>query len=134
MKLSKAEIHMIQLSRVCRVATANQNAVPHNVPVCPLYEKGKIYFASAWHGKKVLNVQENPDIAVIFDDYAEEWSNLRGIMIQGRAKIIRRGPLFRKIRRLLYLKYQQYEAEAALEEGDSVVIEITLQHHFSWGL
>jgi len=48
--------------------------------------------------------------------------------------VIERGPRFRRVRRLLYRKYPQYPMEAALDESDSVMIELTPTHVFSWGL
>jgi len=49
-------------------------------------------------------------------------------------KIIEPGPRFRKLRALLYKKYPQYPAEAALGEDDSVIIELTPTHVFTWGI
>jgi hypothetical protein len=48
--------------------------------------------------------------------------------------LIERGPRFRKVRALLYTKYPQYSTEAALDESDSVIIEVTPTHVFAWGL
>ncbi len=50
------------------------------------------------------------------------------------ARKVRKGPRFRKIRRLLYAKYPQYPDEAALEESEVVIVEVTPAHVFSWGL
>ena len=54
-------------------------------------------------------------------------------MVQGEPRLIERGPRFRKIRALLYKKYPQYPSEAALDEKDSVIVEVTPTHIFSWG-
>ena len=43
-------------------------------------------------------------------------------------------PRFRKIRSRLYAKYPQYPGEAALDESDSVVVEVIPTHVFSWGV
>ena len=67
------------------------------------------------------------------DLYAEDWPELRGVMVQGRAEIVARGPRFRRARAALYRKYPQYEAEAALDESDSVVVRVVPEHVFSWG-
>lgn len=45
-----------------------------------------------------------------------------------------KGPRFRKARALLYRKYPQHEEEAALDESDSVIVEVTPTHVFSWGI
>ncbi len=54
-------------------------------------------------------------------------------MIKGEGKIVEKGPLFQEARRLLYQKYPQYEKEAALEEGESAIVEVTPLRIFSWG-
>jgi len=94
----------------------------------------KIYFASGNDGRKVLNLAENPRVAVTVDLYSDDWAHLKGAMVQGRATVIARGPTFRRIRALLYRKYPQYPREAALDPSDSVVVEVTPTRVFTWGL
>jgi hypothetical protein len=79
------------------------------------------------------NLVENPQVTVVVDVYSDAWSLLRGVMIQGRAKLVRRGPGFRRGRDLLYRKYPQYRRQAALSPSDSVIIEVTPTRVFSWG-
>ncbi len=134
MKLKKSLAELIQWERVCRVATAGRRGVPHLVPVCHVLHGGKIYFASGDNGRKVKNLRENPRVTVTVDCYSDAWVGLKGVMVQGRAKLIERGPRFRKIRALLYKKYPQYPREAALAESDSVVIEVAPVRVFSWGV
>lgn len=133
-RLKKSVTQLIQRERVCRVATAGAGGMPHLVPVCQVLVDGKIYFASGNDGKKILNLGENARLALTVDLYSDDWSNLKGVMVQGTAELIERGPRFRKIRRLLYEKYPQYPDEAALEESDSVIVELTPTRVFSWGI
>jgi nitroimidazol reductase NimA-like FMN-containing flavoprotein (pyridoxamine 5'-phosphate oxidase superfamily) len=79
------------------------------------------------------NIAENPHVTVVVDTYSDVWSTLRGVMIQGRARLIGRGPAFRRVRDLLYTKYPQYPSQAALSPADSAVVEVTPTHVFSWG-
>lgn len=134
MRLKKALARLIQWERVCRVATVSEAGVPHLVPVCHVLVDGKIYFASGDDARKVLNLRANPHVTVTVDVYTEEWSSLKGVMVQGTAKLIEKGPRFRRIRALLYKKYPQYPFEAALDESDSVIVEVTPTHVFSWGV
>ena len=76
---------------------------------------------------------ERPHITVTVDLYSDYWASLKGVMVQGRAKLIERGPAFQRAKRKLYEKYPQYPEESALEEGD-VIVEVTPRHVFSWGL
>jgi PPOX class probable F420-dependent enzyme len=134
MQLKKSIAKWFELERICRVATAGSQGMPHLVPVCQVVADGKIYFASGNDGRKALNLAENPRVAVTVDIYSDDWSHLKGAMVQGRARLFARGPRFRKIRALLYKKYPQYRREAELDESDSVVIEVTPVRVFTWGL
>jgi nitroimidazol reductase NimA-like FMN-containing flavoprotein (pyridoxamine 5'-phosphate oxidase superfamily) len=132
-RLSKEAAEFVRWQRVCRVATASNDGMPHVVPVCHVLDDGKLYFGSGTDAKKILNLGANPRLAATIDLYTDDWKHLRGVMLQGRARIIERGPGFRKARRLLYQKYVQYPDQAALEESDSVIVELTPNHVFTWG-
>jgi len=134
MRLKKAVADLIHRERICRVATAGPSGMPHLVPVCQVVADGKIYFASGRDGRKVLNLNANSQIALTVDLYSEAWAHLKGVMVQGRAALIAKGPRFRKVRALLYAKYPQYPDEAALDESDSVIVEVTPARVFAWGL
>ncbi len=108
--------------------------MPHVVPVCHVFAGGKIYFGSGDDGRKVLNLKDNPQLALTIDVYTDAWGQLRGVMVQGRARLIERGAAFHRARRRLYEKYPQYAREAALAPSDSVIVEVTPTHVFSWGL
>src|SRR5215510_12203016 len=133
-RLSRKAATMLRLARVSRIATAGASATPHLVPVCHALAGGKLYLGSGKRGRKVRNVLANPRLTLTVDEYAEDWAWLRGVMVQGRARVIERGPSFRRIRRAIYRKYVQYPTDAALSESDSVIIELTPTHVFTWGL
>jgi len=134
MRLKKSLAKLIAWERVARVATASATGTPHLVPVCHVLADGKLYFASDAGARKVRNLKANPRIAVTVDLYSDDWSNLKGVMLQGTTRLIEKGPRFRKIRRLLYAKYPQYPDEAALEESEVVIVEVTPARVFSWGV
>jgi PPOX class probable F420-dependent enzyme len=132
-QLTKALADFVAWERVCRVATAGSAGVPHVVPVCHVLAGGKVYFASGDDARKVHNLKDNPRVTVTVDLYSDHWGTLKGVMIQGRARLIERGSRFRRIRDLLYRKYPQYPREAAISPTDSVVVEVTPTRVFSWG-
>jgi nitroimidazol reductase NimA-like FMN-containing flavoprotein (pyridoxamine 5'-phosphate oxidase superfamily) len=134
MRLKKAVARLVEWERVCRVATVGEGGTPHLVPVCHVVADGKIYFGSGNDAQKVLNLRANPRLAVTVDLYSDAWANLKGVMVQGTARLIDKGSRFKKIRTLLYRKYPQYPDDAALDESDSVIVEVTPTHVFSWGL
>jgi PPOX class probable F420-dependent enzyme len=132
-RLTKTAAEFVEWERVCRVATCGAAGIPHVVPVCHVLRGGKIYLGSGDDARKVENIKENPHVTVVVDAYSDTWSTLRGVMIQGRARLIERGAPFRRIRDLLYRKYPQYPRDAALSPSDSVIVEVTPTRVFTWG-
>ena len=133
MRLRKDLAKTVALERVSRVATVSRDGRPHVVPVCHVADNGRIYFATGRDSLKVRHLRANPNLAIIVDVYGEDWSVLKGVLIQGSTALIGRGPRFRKIRDLLYRKYPQYPEESAIGERDSVMVEVTPRRVTSWG-
>ena len=134
MRLKKSLAKLVEWERICRVGTTGSAGVPHVVPVCHVLDGGKLYFASETGARKVRNLREKPHVTVTVDLYSDAWSNLKGVMMQGSAEIVGASPRFRKIRRLLYAKYPQYPDMSAIGERDSVIVEVTPRHAYSWGM
>jgi nitroimidazol reductase NimA-like FMN-containing flavoprotein (pyridoxamine 5'-phosphate oxidase superfamily) len=132
-RLTRDVADFIRRERVCRVATADGRGRPHVVPVCHVFESGRLYFGSGKGAGKILNLAANPRVAVVVDLYTDAWNHLRGVMVQGTAKFIGRGPRFRRARKGLYAKFPQYPTDAALDERDSVIVEVTPTHVYHWG-
>ena len=133
MRLTKEVAEFIRRERVCRVATADAKGRPHVVPVCHVFEDGTLYFGSGKRAGKVQNLEASPRIAVAIDAYTDDWNHLCGVMLQGTVALVSAGPRFRRIRKLLYAKFPQYPTDAALDESDSVIVEVTPTRVFSWG-
>src|SRR5262245_59173195 len=129
MKLTAKEKTFVECVRVARIATVSSDGVPHNVPVCPVFDRNKIYLGTERKAKKVRNIESNPHVTVVFDEYSEAWEYLRGVMFQGEARIVK-ATEFREVRKKIYAKYAQYENSAPLGERDSVIIEVTPQRKF----
>jgi nitroimidazol reductase NimA-like FMN-containing flavoprotein (pyridoxamine 5'-phosphate oxidase superfamily) len=119
-------------AQVMRFASVNKDGFPHVVPVCPLFHENKIYFVTDLGTVKLGNIERRPKVAVVFDHYEPSWRGLKGIMIQGRPKVIRRGDVFYKLRDRLYKKYPPYKKNSPFDVGESVIVEITPRKGFSW--
>ena len=115
-----------------RFASINKDGSPHVVPVCPVFYRKKIYFATDTGTVKLRNIKQNPKVAAVFDHYTPTWRGLKGMMMQGKAKIIRRGEIFYTIREQLYRKFPPYKKNSPFDIGESVIIEITPRRGFSW--
>ena len=131
---TKTAAALVANERVCRIATVSADGQPHVVPVCHVLAGGKIYLASGDDAAKVRNIKANPRVTVTVDLYSDHWGSLKGVMVQGRAKLIERGRGFMLARRRLYAKYPQYAKEAAISPSDSVMVEVTPTHVFTWGI
>ena len=137
--LSPEQTAFLVRQRVARLATADGSGRPHAVPVCFACAPGSIYIAldekpkdvPVSRLKRVRNILENPDVALVADRYAEDWSMLAFVMVRGRAEILDpdTGEHAAAVR-LLRGKYHQYEA-MAIEENP--VIAIRTEKAASWG-
>jgi nitroimidazol reductase NimA-like FMN-containing flavoprotein (pyridoxamine 5'-phosphate oxidase superfamily) len=117
---------------VIRVATVSKHGRPQVTPVCHVVSQGKIYWASDFDAVKLANLHRHRRVALVADEYRADWRHMGGVMAQGRAKIIRDGPLFRRIRDLLYRKFRVYKSNAPFDEGESAIIEVTPDNLISW--
>ena len=125
--------------RVARLATADGAGKPHGVPVCFALARASIYIAldekpkevPASRLKRVRNILENPEVALIADRYAEDWKLLAFVMVRGRAELL--DPDTEEHAAAVHLlrgKYHQYET-MRLEENP--VIAIRPERAASWG-
>jgi nitroimidazol reductase NimA-like FMN-containing flavoprotein (pyridoxamine 5'-phosphate oxidase superfamily) len=133
MRIKKNVAAFIEWERVCRIGTVGKSGVPHVVPVCHVFSGGKIYFASERGARKLDNLRVNPRVTVTVDSYSDVWADLKGVMVQGTARVVERGPRFKKLRALLYRKYPQYPQESAIGERDSVIVEVSPKRVLPWG-
>ena len=133
MKLSRSDTAFLKSQGVARLATVSSGGTPHNIPVCPLVDGGKLYFASETNARKMKNLRANPRATIVFDVYRDSWRGLRGLMLVCTARIVDEAE-FKKIRRKLYKQYPKYESAAPLGPEDSVIVELTPQSKFGWAL
>jgi len=137
--LDQDQIAFLVRRRVARLATADGAGKPHAVPVCFALSRASIYIAldekpkevPVSHLKRVRNILENPEVALIADRYAEDWSLLAFVMVRGRAELLDPGTEEHAgAVRLLRGKYHQYET-MRLEENPVIVIRP--ERAASWG-
>ena len=110
----------IERARVARLATIDSEFKPHLVPVVfvfdgnhffiPIDEKRKT--AKPAKLKRIRNIQNNPNVALLIDEYSEEWTKLAFVTIQGKASITNKteGNIqVREAYKKLTTKYIQYQ-------------------------
>jgi PPOX class probable F420-dependent enzyme len=129
-------LDMLHAARVARLATAGASGQPLVVPVCFAIRGDRIYSAVDLKPKRtrelrrVRNVRENPRVSLVVDDYDENWTRLRWVMVEGTAHIAdgeeRAGALA-----ALVARYPQYVA-MDLERSAGDVLAIAADRIVAW--
>ena len=110
------------------------------MPVCFVYDGEAIYTAVDRKPKQVAieklarvrNIETNPEVALLVDQYDEDWDKLWYILVRGRGSILRNGAEQVQALRQLRNKYAQY-ASADLLPAEAAVIRIVPVKIISWG-
>lgn len=109
---------LLQSARIAHLATSDANGRPHVVPICFVFD-GKNFYSpvdekpkriAATKLKRVRNIVDNPNVALVIDRYDEDWRKLAYALILGAAKILRRGKTHQNAAKLLRRKYRQYRS------------------------
>jgi PPOX class probable F420-dependent enzyme len=121
---------------IARLATITPDGRPHIVPINFAVEGDRIYsIVDAVKPKSRLslvrlrNIEANPQVTLLVDEYSDDWDQLWWIRADGTAKIAADGPERERAIGLLHAKYAQYRA-ADPEFGVAVVIEV--DHWIGW--
>ena len=140
-EISGAVQKIIKKARVARLATLDGKNRPHIVPICFAYDGRLFYTAVDRKPKRVTperlarlrNILAVPRIALLIDQYDEDWAHLWYVLIRGIAKLIPKSAheehasALRKLR----AKYPQY-AQGMLAD-DAPIIRITPVRATFWG-
>ncbi len=134
--LSPQEEAFLRERRVAHLATADAEGRPVVVPVCFVYVDGRLYTPvdekpkSGRRLRRLRNIEVNPQVALVFDRYEDDWGRLAWVLVRGRASLVtdaeEKGAAVAELRR----KYQQYRS-MALEERP--LIRVEPESASSWG-
>jgi PPOX class probable F420-dependent enzyme len=101
-------------ARVGRLATLTPEGRPHIVPCCFVLDDQTVYSAVDAKPKSTLalrrleNVRAHPSCSLLVDHYAEEWTDLWWVRVDGSGRVIERGDERERALDLLQAKYRQY--------------------------
>ncbi len=136
--MSAPDDDLVASARVAHLATSDQYARPHVVPIAFVYEEPYLYTpidrkpkrVDDWRLlRRVQNVVTNGRASVVVDVWDEDWSRLRYVLLEGVADVVETGPERDRAVALLEAKYPQY---ARLPLGDAPVIRVTVDHRVDW--
>jgi nitroimidazol reductase NimA-like FMN-containing flavoprotein (pyridoxamine 5'-phosphate oxidase superfamily) len=82
---------------------------------------------------KVRNIEANPTVTLCVDEYDEDWTKLRAVLLTGEAIVIDQGFEWERDRQLFYEKFEQYPSEAPIEEGTTSMLDIRVDRVVTWG-
>lgn len=131
--LDGAEAAFFDAQRSVSLATVGPDGAPHVVPVSPIVDLDRVIVATEVDTVKVRNILRNPAVSLAADEYDEDWSKLRAVVVFGEAQLIDGGFEWERDRTLLYEKYPQYPTEAPIVEGSTVMLDIRVDRVVSWG-
>jgi PPOX class probable F420-dependent enzyme len=138
MSLTKKHLALIRAARVAHLATADVKGQPHVIPICFAFD-GKDFYSPIDEKpkrtgpaklKRVINLQANPQAALVIDRYSEDWQHLAYVLISGKAKVLHRGAAHAEAVRRLRRKYPQYRQMAIHARP---MIQITPIRWTFWG-
>jgi PPOX class probable F420-dependent enzyme len=137
---------IINTARVARLSTVDLECKPHLVPVVFVYDNDHDFYfipidektkrSRPENLKRVKNIKENPNVALLIDEYNEDWTKLYFILIHGKASIIggkkkldqNEMSFLKKAHKSLRNKYPQYKKIGVGEH----VIMIMPQKVIAW--
>jgi len=136
--LSDAARELLENARVAHLATADQYARPHAVPIVFVWRAGLLYTPldrkpkreDDWHAlRRVRNIETNGRVAIVVDRYDEDWSRLAWVMLEGIATILETGEERDAAATLLRDKYPQYET---LSLDGRPIVRVDIERESEW--
>ncbi len=128
----------VRAHRVARLATVDGSGRPLVLPICYVVEGETLCSPTDAKPKRVpverlkrlRNVLENPHVAVVVDDYSEDWTRLAYVILHGTAEVLTAGPTFAQAVLALRAKYPQYQ-QMPIEATPMIAVQLT--RAVSWG-
>jgi PPOX class probable F420-dependent enzyme len=127
----------LEVARVGRLATVDAGGRPLVVPICYALDGARIYSAVDAKPKRtrelrrLRNIAENPRVSLVVDEYDEDWTRLRWVIVEGHADVLVEGDEFTRAVDRLVAKYPQYR-QLALPRDSGALVRITADRVLAW--
>ncbi len=137
--LPEPAVALVTAGRVAHLATADVDGQPLVMPVCYAFDGARLFSAvdakpkrvTARKLRRVRQIEDNPRVSIVVDEYDEDWTRLRYVSIDGVAELLFGGPEFAHGIDLLLAKYPQYR-QMRLDRAEGVLIRITPETVRHW--
>ena len=129
----------LELARVARLATRDADGRPHVIPICFVWD-GSVFYSAIDHKPKRIdptrlarlkNIRETPHVALLVDQYDEDWTRLWYVLVRGEADLVSSLEERKRAIQHLRAKYPQYDMNMLPQ--DSPVLRITPVRITAWG-
>lgn len=123
----------IRSHRVARLATTSVDRHPAVVPICYAFDGERIYTpidekpksVDADSLKRVRNIRASPNVAIVVDEYSEDWNKLIYVLISGPAEIISAADDASEHARAVELLREKYPQYRSMKLEERPIIRIT---------
>jgi PPOX class probable F420-dependent enzyme len=136
--LSEEARAFAERQRVGHLATADAAGMPHVVPICYAVLGDNLYFVvdekpkrSRRGLKRLRNIAANAQVALVIDEYHEDWTRLAFLLVQGHAALVTDLSEYTAVLETLRRRYPQYRG-MALRFEQHPMVRITPQRHHLW--
>ena len=129
----------LETARVARLATLDAERRPHAVPICFVCDRSVFYSAIDHKPKRVptsqlarlKNIKETPQVALLVDQYDEDWTRLWYVLVRGEAELVSATAERMRAIQSLRAKYPQYDVDMLADNAP--VLRITPVRITAWG-
>ncbi len=128
-KLSPKEVKFLEQNEMCRFATASRSGEPHVVPVSYLWEDSFAYIVTDYGTKKLRNLRENPQAAILVDTAGTQ----KLLLISGPVELIEKGEEYRRLYKLFHSRLDWVKRDP-WKEGEAPFVKITPTFKSGWGM
>jgi len=131
---------LLERGRVGHLATADAAGRPHVVPVCYAFDERALYFVAdqkpkrtaARSLKRLRNLRENPQAALVVDEWDEDWTRLAWVMVRGPARVETDTERRADALVLLHRRYPQYDAMRLDDAYAHPLVRLSAAHVVTW--
>ena len=135
----KQYLEIFETWPIAHLATADQDATPHVIPVCCVSDGDSIFSVidqkpktvKLTNLKRVRNILCNPKVSLVIDHNDNNWQKLWYLLIMGNASLINTGSSHSKAIELLHIKYPQYHD---MDIDNNPIIQINPTRIVAWGI
>lgn len=125
---------------VARLATADAAGQPHVIPFCYAFDGEHVYFVvdqkpkrhTGKPLKRIRNMLENPQAAIVIDDYDDDWTRLAYVLITGTTALVDDEAEYARILARLRERYPQYRV-MDLTFANNAMVRISPTKVHAWG-